>query len=90
MSIPIEEILEKDAFKILNPQLLSSIKQLMVNLSGKNIMQAMPMIIDFISKIPEEAKPTEEEKKVIIELLMECLPQNEKDKFNMILKTINH
>ena len=86
MSIDTKALLNTPTFKNLNPELLSRINVLIPKINDKPTNVAMPIIADFINKLPSNLKPTKDQEKALLKEIMRTLTPIEQAKVNTMLK----
>lgn len=79
------EILQKDVFKNVSPEVLESVKDLMVKLEGKSITEYMTSIIKFTQSMPKGKPLSKQEQEAMKTVIMEGLEGEEKAKFQKLI-----
>lgn len=89
MALDFETIVSDDAFRNIEPERIETFRQLMKKLEGKSLNQSMEIIMSF-SKTVKEGRPiTNEEQKAMLAVIMNSLPENDKQKLESILRMMD-
>ena len=82
----IDYILEKDAFKQLEPAQIDGLKAVMEKIKGKTSIEAMPVIVGFAQTL-QAAKPIPPQtQRAMLEAILSAMSEDERDKFMAMLK----
>ncbi|MCL2462177.1 MAG: hypothetical protein FWF44_05875 [Defluviitaleaceae bacterium] len=88
MSIDIDALFNKEAFKSIDPERLAIFKQFAREIEGKNIMEVIGVYMKFSQSLPKGKPLTNEEKTAIIQSVGESLPASEQGKFQAVVKIL--
>ncbi len=86
MAIDIDKILQKEAFKGVDSQRVSALKELMVRINGKSQAESVMLIMAFLNSSPHGKAITKAERKIMVEAIMEDLTPAERESFGRILQ----
>ncbi len=84
----LDKLLEKDAFKSMDKNLVSSFRKLSEDVKGKNVNETLELIIKFSESMPKNKIVSEEEKSAMINAIIESLDDNERNRFKSILEML--
>jgi len=85
-SIPIDEILQKDAFRNMDPSVKEGLRKLTAQTQGKSTAECVPLLLQFFNQLPKGKSLSSAEQQAMIEAVLESLPDNEKAKFQNLVK----
>jgi len=81
----IDAILSKPVFSKMPPEQISAFKELILKLDGKTMIQAMPIMINFMKDVPKGPVLSAEEQEAMTEAVLESLNESEREKFKMMM-----
>lgn len=83
-----DEILQKNAFKDISPEVLSSVKDLIIKLDGKSMAESMSAIVKFAQSMPKGKPLSKQEQEAMKMAMIESLEGEEKVKFQKLMSMI--
>ena len=64
------------------------LQEFLNKIKNKNIVEIMPILAEFKNRLPKDKVFSDEEKNTIIEEVLSSMPDEEKNKYKMFLKTM--
>lgn len=89
MTIDYEELLNKEAFNSLEPLQKKAFIDLALKIKNKSISESMPIILDFMKNIPQGTTLSTEEQNLMLQTILDSLPEGDAIKFRKIIKACN-
>lgn len=84
-----DKLMENDAFKNIDAERVQMLKKISEEIKGKNAQQVLSVLSSYKSFFSGANKITDSEKKLMISVILEQLSDEEKEKFNKIMKMMN-
>jgi len=88
MSIDLDELFNKEAFRNIDPERLAIFKKFAREIEGKNIVEVMGLYMKFSQSLPPGQPINDTEKAAIIQAVGESLPASDFGKFQMVVKML--
>lgn len=82
----IDEILKHNAFQALDKEKIELYKELADKLNGKSQMESIGILMEYQKKISSQNPLNKEEKAAVLSALQESMPEENRKKFNQIIK----
>jgi len=80
------EIFQNPAFCTLEPARAEALKAVMLRLQGKSTAESLPIVMDFMKKLPEGHKLSHGELNAMAEAILSSLPESDRNRFKTMLK----
>jgi len=71
---------------VLEPEIAALLEEFLGKIKGKSIMEMMPVLAEFKSRLPEDRVFSDEEKNLIVEEALRPMLDAEKNKYKTFLK----
>jgi len=71
---------------ILEPEIANLLDEFLEKIKGKNIKEMVPILTEFQARLPKDRVFSDEEKNLILDTALSSMPEDEKNRFKMILK----
>ena len=84
----VDAILSKPVFSKISSEQFSASKELLDKLNGKTLIQAMPIVMHFMSNMPKGPELSPKEQEAMTEAVLDSLDEPERTKFKMMLTFI--
>jgi hypothetical protein len=84
-----EEILKKDAFRAISPDVKRAFKQLLIQIEGKGMTESMAAIMKFSQSMPKGKPLSREEQNAMKQAMLESLNNEDKMKFQKLLQMLD-
>jgi len=82
----INDMLQNQAFRTLEPTRVEALKGVMHRLEGKTTTESLPIVMDFMKKLPAGHELSREELNAMAEAILSGLPESDRNRFKTMLK----
>ena len=82
----IDSILQNPAFHSLEPARVEALKGVMVRLEGKSVTESLPIVMEFMKKLPAGHELSRGELNAMAEAILAGLPEGDRNRFKAMLK----
>lgn len=86
----IDEMLKNPAFKSLDAEKTALIKQAYAEIQGKTPMEAVSVIMKYSRSFSSGNQISKEDRDLMIAVMLESLPQNQKEQFKKLLAAMKN
>jgi hypothetical protein len=81
----IDALLNKPVFSKLSPEQRTTFRELVIKLNGKTLVEAMPIMMQFMKDAPKGLPLSAEEQEAMTEVVLDSLDESERTKFKMMM-----
>ena len=89
MPADLDDLLEKEAFRNLEPEKLKVFREFAMQLDGKSGQEIMSLYMRYSKELSQGRPLTRSEKSAVIEAIGESLPKPDQVKFRNIIRMLN-
>lgn len=90
LSVNIDNLFRQDIFKDVDKDLIKMIKKLSKNIEGKETLEALYIVKNFIKTTPDLKKLTKQQEVVLINEILRELPEEDQYKIKGMLKLLGY
>ena len=84
----VDAITNKPIFSKLTPEQASAFHELLIKINGKTLMQAMPIMMQFMANVPKGPELSAREQEAMTEAVLDSLDEPEREKFKMMMSYV--
>ena len=88
MPISFDEVLKNEAFKSLEPEKLSALKDIAIKIQGKSIPEAMAVLNSYQSVLNSGQSIPKEERELMIAAILSSVDDESREKFASAMKMV--